>query len=78
MNLAALFDSLPAPSPDLIVTKCGTLALINLLTPAARDWVDEAVEVPSWAWMGQGFACEPRLVDTLLGGAMDAGLQVSA
>lgn len=62
--------------PDITVTNCGTLALINLHTPAAREWVDEAVEVPSWAWMGLGFGCEPRLVETLLLGAEDAGLEV--
>ncbi|WP_375292299.1 hypothetical protein [Sphingomonas melonis] len=76
MSFASIFENLPAPKPDITVTSCGTIAIVNLLTPAAREWVDEAVEVPSWAWMGLGFGCEPRLLGTLLDGAADAGLEV--
>ena len=76
MSIASVLADLPAPKPDITVTTCGTIFIVNLLTPAAREWVDESVEVPSWAWMGLGFGCEPRLIHTLLGGAQDFGLEV--
>lgn len=62
---------------DISVADRGSIAIVNLLTPEARAWVDENVEVPDWGWMGLGFACEPRMVGDLVQGAMDAGLEVS-
>lgn len=45
------------------------------LTDAAREWVDENVELESWQWHGDAFACEPRAVSPLLEG-MAEGLGV--
>ena len=76
MGIASILENLPAPKPDLIVTNHGSTTVINMVTPLARQWVEQNVDVPDWAWMGLGFACEPRMVEQLVEGAEAAGLEV--
>ena len=61
---------------DVRISNHGTIVMVLPVSKAAKDWVKENVDVPSWAWMGGSFACEPRLVDNLIDGMRDAGLEV--
>lgn len=46
--------------PDFIIEDCGSVVMIQPITEAAQEFVDENVEVPSYAWMGKRFACDHR------------------
>jgi hypothetical protein len=47
------------------------------MTPAAREWVGENVEVEPWQYMGASIACEPRFLDNLVEGMVEAGLVIN-
>lgn len=66
---------MPQPA-DFSVTNSGSVAMVTPLSPAAREWVEENVQVEPWAWMGLGFAVEPRLVEGLMSLAAEQGLEV--
>ena len=61
---------------DVRVDQLGTVALISPLTATAKDWIDQHVEAPAWAWQGGGLAVEPRLVDAIIDGMVAAGFEV--
>ena len=63
---------------DVEVNDCGSVVLIAPLTVSAREWVEENAGLESWQWMGGAFACEPRMVEGLVEGMREAGLEVSA
>jgi hypothetical protein len=52
------------------------LAMVRCLTPAAREWVAANAEVEPWAWMGDAFACDPRMLEQLTAGMVESGLYV--
>lgn len=65
-------------TPDVEVLDHGSVVMIAPRTAAAREWVEENVQLEGWQWMGGAFACEPRCVDGLVAGMEDAGLTVSS
>ena len=80
-ELHALCDAQEAErkGPDFRVSNQGSIAILWMLTPAARDWVNENVEYEGWQMWGQnGLAIEPRYVQQLIDGAMEADLLVEA
>ena len=62
--------------PDVLIENHGSIAMFTPMTPAAREWVEENVEVESWQYMGASIACEPRSLDNLVQGMEEAGLVV--
>lgn len=62
---------------DVLIEKHGTIVLVRPLTDAAKEWVTDNVPLESWQWMGDAFACEPRLVENLVTGMTDGGLKVA-
>lgn len=64
-------------SKDVRFENHGTIGIIQPLTNAGRDWIDENVETESWQWIAGGLACEPRMMDDIAQGMADAGLQLT-
>ena len=62
---------------DIEIRNHGSIALIVPLTDLARQWIDENIHAESWQWWGDGLACEPRYIETIVDGMMDSGLQVA-
>ena len=54
----------------------GSIILITPISPEAKAWVSENVQLEGWQWFGNSFSCEPRYVDDLIAGMQDAGLEV--
>lgn len=54
----------------------GSIVFVRPLTDAAREWVNEHVELESWQWMGGAFAVEPRMLEYLLDGMIEDGLKL--
>ena len=46
----------------------GSVVLITPISEEAREWVAKNVVTEPWQWLGDRFACEPRMVDDLLEG----------
>ena len=71
----------PAPSdaaaPDFSVTDCGAIVIVTPLSPEAREWGDENVNVPDWSWYGLGFGVDHRMAGDLIEGIADAGFEVA-
>ena len=61
---------------DVLVENHGSIALLTPVTPDARQWIDEHVQLEGWQWLDCSFACEPRCVDQLIEGMRDYGLTV--
>lgn len=65
---------------DVTVENHGSLFRFNLHTDAAREWVDENVQIPDYMRMGPGsgasFHCEHRYAEAIAHGMRDAGLEV--
>jgi hypothetical protein len=61
---------------DLIFENHGSLFLIRPVSPAGQSWLDENVgdsETQTW---GGAIVCEPRYVEAIAHGAIEAGLAV--
>jgi len=62
---------------DVEVSNQGSIVMIRPVSKAAKDWVDEKVQLEGWQWMGGAFACEPRMVENLVDGMTGDGLVVA-
>lgn len=62
--------------PDVIVENHGSVCMVTPMSPAARTWVDENVQLEGWQWLGASFACEPRYVPSLTDGMQEDGLTI--
>lgn len=67
----------PEAAPDVEVTSDGSIARVVPRTAEARDWIDENVQTEEWMWFGGALCVEPRYLDDLTAGMMDAGLLVA-
>lgn len=59
---------------DIIIYATGSITLIIPATERAHDWVAENIQAEPWQLYGGGVACEPRLVQTIIDAAEEAGL----
>jgi hypothetical protein len=62
---------------DFIVHDHGTVALLVPQNHAAKEWIDEHVQVESWQWFAGGIACEPRMIEDIITGIVGDGLEVT-
>jgi hypothetical protein len=66
-----------ATPPDLIFENHFSIFLIRPVSPAGKTWLDENVgdeETQTW---GGAIVCEPRYIDAIAYGAIQAGLVIS-
>lgn len=74
--MAAKAATPAAPRPDVLVENHGTIFMFTPMTPAARAWVEEHVQLESWQWLGGSFSVEHRFAQNLAQGMMADGLEV--
>ena len=75
VNSASSSRSLP--NVDLIFENHFSLFLIRPVTPAGQTWLDENVGDNETQHFGNAIAAEPRYVEAIMRGALDAGLVIS-
>ena len=66
----------PNVAADVLVENHGSVALLTPMTPDARQWIDEHVQVEPWQWIGCSIACEPRSLEQIVEGMQESGLVV--
>lgn len=72
-------------TPDFYLEHQGTVALLRPRNDAARSWLDEniyetdddGVPANEVQWFGDAVVIEPRYVDDIVFGIIDAGLEVA-
>lgn len=63
-------------STDARIDRCGTVSLVQPLTPEGREWVQANLIVEDWQMMGGGIAVEPRMIPIIVDQMSEAGLTV--
>jgi hypothetical protein len=66
------------PSLDLIFENHFSLFLIRPVSPFGQIWLDENVGDSETLVFGGAIVCEPRFVEAIVLGAIDAGLAVQS
>ena len=66
-----------APVCDLIFENHGSLFLIRPVSPAGQNFLDENVGDAETLTFGGPVTCEPRYVEPIYSGAIQAGLVIS-
>ena len=62
---------------DVLFHDEGSVIMVEPVTAAGIGWVRVNVPLESWQWIGNRFACEPRMAENLLNGMVEGGLRVS-
>jgi hypothetical protein len=62
---------------DLIFENHFSLFLIRPVSPAGQSWLDENVGDENTLTFGGAVVCEPRYVEAIVHGTIEAGLAVS-
>jgi len=61
---------------DVLTNNEGTIIALTVLTPAARQWIEEKCKPEPWQWVGDTFAVEPRYAGDIIQGMQADGLIV--
>jgi hypothetical protein len=67
-----------SPQLDLVFENHGSLFLIRPLSESGQHWLDENVGDESTLTFGGAVVCEPRYVEPIIDGAIEAGLVVAS
>jgi len=62
---------------DFQITYHGSISTLAPLTPEAEDWVQENLPTDVM-WFGNAVAIEPRYLDAIVTGILEAGLQLGS
>ena len=65
------------PQPDIRVSNHGSIFMVSPLSDAAREWVDEHVQLEDWQWMGNAFSVDRHYIENLVEGMIGDGLVVA-
>lgn len=65
-------------APDFRVTYHGTITLLEPLTDACREWLDNNVHVEDWERFGRALAVGPRYIEYLVEVLKDEGFSSEA
>ena len=65
-----------APILDLVFENHFSLFLIRPVSPNGKQWLDENVGDENTLIFGGAVVCEPRYVEAIMDGAIEAGLVV--
>ncbi len=66
-----------SPTSDLLFENHGSLFLIRPLSESGQHWLDENVGDENTLTFGGAVVCEPRYVEAIAHGAVEAGLAVA-
>lgn len=62
---------------DISISHEGSVVLFTMNTPAAREWVEENVQLEGWQRMGKdSFAVDSRFAHDLADGMQGDGLEI--
>lgn len=66
-------------TPDFYLENHGTVFLLRPRNDAASSWLDDNIysENAEQTWFGDALVIEPRYVDDIVLGIIDAGLEVA-
>lgn len=65
---------LPKSRADFYITYHGTVATLDVLSNATREWVEEHVATEPWQWLGRSsIGIDPRFAEGLRQALTDAG-----
>ncbi len=78
MSSDAFQTSGSSPTLDLIFENHFSLFLIRPISENGKQWLDENVGDENTLTFGGAVVCEPRYVEPIYRGAVEAGLAVSA
>ena len=59
---------------DLLIEPRGSLVMVRPMSDAARRWIEENVAGDDLQWFAGALAVEPRYIEHLTAGMLDAGL----
>jgi len=66
--------------PDFTITYHGTVSTLDLFTDAARQWVDDNLDIEPWQWLSAAgaagkcrVAIDPRSMDAVRNALAEAG-----
>ena len=65
-----------SPTRDLLFENHGSLFLIHPVSKSGQQWLDENVGDENTLTFGGAIVCEPRYVEAIAYGAVEAGLAV--
>ena len=65
------------PNPDFLIRDAGTTWAFCPLTPEAKRWTEENVQLESWQWLGATFVVDWRYGALLAEGISGAGFQIA-
>jgi hypothetical protein len=65
------------PNPDYLIRDNGTTWAFCPLTPDAKQWTEENVQLESWQWLGATFVVDWRYGVPLAEGISEAGFQIA-
>jgi hypothetical protein len=68
----------PVPNPDLLFENHLSIFLIRPVSPAGKTWLDEYISDENTLTFGGAIVCEPRYVEPIYFGAVQAGLAVQS
>jgi len=77
MSSDAFQTSGNSPTPDLIFENHFSLFLIRPVSSIGKQWLDENVGDENTLTFGGAIVCEPRYVEAIAHGAIEAGLAVA-
>jgi hypothetical protein len=66
-----------ASDPDFTFANHGSICILNALSPAAVEWVDEHLPEDRQLWGSNGTVIEPRYVAPILEGIVAEGLVIA-
>lgn len=64
------------PMTDARIENHGSIMLLQPLTPAALEWIEDHVVAEPWQWWCGGLAVEPRYASDIVAGMQEDGLVV--
>jgi hypothetical protein len=76
MAKTPLPSGLPERTTDIAFENHGSIILIRGLSEAGQAWLDENVGDDETQYFGNAIAAEPRYVEPIMEGAIEAGLAV--
>jgi hypothetical protein len=71
-------SEVPVQTPDIIFEDHGSLFLLRPVSPIGQSWLDENVGDENTLTFGGAIVCEPRYVEPIYFGAVQAGLAVQS
>lgn len=66
----------PVGLSDFVVSDHGTIFLLQPLSPAASQWVEDQFQLESWHWHGNSIAIEHRFIRDIVEGIRSDNLSV--